>query len=95
MNKNNPKNKHSDFETTIYQGSSKKNRKKKIKNKNVQCSISTKFFKAKWDLRTLSFFWGKLSVKKKIVIFDFSFITIFSAKCFGNSIPIIKAFDFG
>ena len=24
MNKNNPKNKHSDFETTIYQGSSKK-----------------------------------------------------------------------
>ena len=47
MNKNNPKNKHSDFETTIYQGSSKKNRKKKIKNKNVQCSISTKFFKAK------------------------------------------------
>ena len=46
MNKNNPKNKHSDFETTIYQGSRKKNRKKK-KNKNVQCCISTKFFKAK------------------------------------------------
>ena len=36
MNKNNPKNKHSDFETTIYQGSRKKNRKKK---KTKMCSV--------------------------------------------------------
>ena len=37
MNKNNPKNKHSDFETTIYQGSSKK--KSKEKNKKQKCAV--------------------------------------------------------
>ena len=32
--------------------------------------------------------------EKNIVIFYFSFDD-FSVKCFGNSIPIIKIFDFG
>ena len=37
-----------------------------------------------------------LCQEKNIVIFDFSFICYYiSAKCFGNSIPIIKRFNFG
>ena len=45
----------------------------------------------------VSFFQKKLCVKKKIKLFltFHSFVTIFSAKCFENSIPIIKTFDFG
>ena len=91
ISKNNPKSKLSDSETTIYQGSRKKKKKKKM------CSISKNIFKAKWDLRTVSFFQKKLCVKKKIYLFltCHSFVTIFSAKCFGNSIPIIKTFNFG
>ena len=47
IGKNNHKNKLSDIETTIHQGSTKKKRKQKTKNKNVQCSILKNIFKAK------------------------------------------------
>ena len=83
MSKNNPKNKLLDFETTIYQSSRKKKKEKTIKNKNVQSSVSKNIFKAKCDLKTVSFFQKKLCVKKKLKLFltFHSFVIIFSAKC--------------
>ena len=66
ISKNNPKNKLWDFEPTIYEGSRKKKQRKKKKSKNMQCSVLKNIFRAKWDLRMVSFFQKKLCVKKKI-----------------------------
>ena len=51
-----------------------KQKKKTITNKKVQCSISKNIFKAKRDLRTVSFFQKKLCKEKNTVLFDFSLI---------------------